>query len=76
MLINGKMQSIAVQHNVLSYQRVDANETLLIVLNLSHEPAQVDVSGIILKSTHGDREGEQFAHATILRPAEGLILKA
>jgi hypothetical protein len=48
---------------------------LLILLNLSHEPVQVDASGIILKSTHGDREGEHIAHCTALRPAEGLILK-
>jgi hypothetical protein len=51
------MQSIAAHDNVLRYQRVDANEALLILLNLSHEPVQVDASGIILKSIHGDREG-------------------
>src|ERR1017187_1073826 len=74
-LIDGKMQSIAAQDNVLRCQRVDANETLLILLNLSHEPVQVDDRGIILKSTHGDREGEHIAHSTALRPAAGLILK-
>ncbi|MDP9049150.1 MAG: alpha-amylase family glycosyl hydrolase [Acidobacteriota bacterium] len=74
-LIDGKMQSIAAHDNVLRYQRVDANETLLILLNLSHEPVHVDVSGIALKSTHGDREGEHIVHSTALRPAEGLILK-
>jgi alpha-glucosidase len=74
-LIDGKMQSIEAHDNILRYQRVDANETLLILLNLSHEPVQVDASGIILKSTHGDREGEHIAHCTALRPAEGLILK-
>ena len=74
-LIDGKMQSIAAHDNVLRYQRVDANETLLILLNLSHEPVLVDARGIILKSTHGDREGEHIAHSTALRPAAGLILK-
>jgi alpha-glucosidase len=73
-LIDGKMQSIAAHDNVLRYQRVGANETLLILLNPSHKPVQVDTSGIILKSTHGDREGEHIAHSTALRPAEGLIL--
>jgi alpha-glucosidase len=50
-------------------------KTLLILLNLSHEPVQVDASGIILKSTHGDREGEHVLQSTTLRPAEGLILE-
>jgi hypothetical protein len=68
-LIDGKMLSIAAHDNVLRYQRVDANETLLILLNLSHEPVQVDASGIILKSTHGDREGGHIAHCTALRSA-------
>ena len=74
-LIDGKVQSIAAHDNVLRYQRVGANETLLILLNLSYEPVQVDASGIILKSTHGDREGEPVAEFTTLRPAEGLILR-
>jgi len=73
-LIDGKMQSISTHDNALRYQRVDANEVLLILLNLSHEPVQVDASGIILKSNHGDREGEHIAHSTVLRPAECLIL--
>jgi alpha-glucosidase len=74
-LIDGKMQSIAAHDNVLRYQRVDVNETLLILLNLSHEPVEIDASGIILKSTHGNREGEHITHSAVLRPAEGLILK-
>jgi alpha-glucosidase len=74
-LIDGTMESIAAHDSVLRYERVDTNETLLILLNLSHQPVQVDASGIILKSTHGDREGEDITHSTALRPAEGLILK-
>ena len=74
-LIDGKMQSIAAHNNVLRYQRVDANATLLILLNLSHEQVKVDAGGVILKSTHGDRKGENITHFTFLRPAEGLILK-
>jgi alpha-glucosidase len=74
-LVDGRIQSIAAQDNVLRYQRNGANETLLILLNLSHEPIQVDGSGIILKSTHGGRDGKYVAESTTLRPAEALILK-
>jgi len=74
-LVGGTMQSIAAHDNVLRYQRAGGSETLLILLNLSHEAVQVDAGGIILKSTHGDREGERVVQSTTLRPAEGLILK-
>jgi len=74
-LIDGKMQSVAAHDSVLRYQRVGTDETLLILLNLSHEPVEIDANGIILKSTHGDREGENIVHSTALRPSEGLILR-
>jgi alpha-glucosidase len=74
-LVEGRMQSIAAHNNVLRYQRACVNETLLILLNLSHEPVQIDASGAVIMSTHGDREGEVIAQATTLRPAEGLILR-
>jgi alpha-glucosidase len=74
-LIDGKMQSIGAHESVLSYQRAGEEETLLILLNLGHEPVQVDGSGIVLKSTYGDREGELPGRSTLVRAAEGLILK-
>jgi alpha-glucosidase len=74
-LIDGKVESIAASNNVLRYQRVGADETLLILLNLSHEPVEVDAAGIILKSTHANRTAEPIPHSTTLHPAEALILK-
>jgi alpha-glucosidase len=74
-LIDGKVQSITALDNVLRYQRVSPDETLLVLLNLSHEPVQVNASGSILKSTHGDRNGERIDPSTTLRPAEGLIIE-
>ncbi|HEV2644971.1 MAG TPA: alpha-amylase family glycosyl hydrolase [Acidobacteriaceae bacterium] len=74
-LIDGELQSVAAHDNILSYRRVGESETLLILLNLGHEAVEVGASGTILKSTHGDREGQHLAESTTLRPAEGLILE-
>ena len=73
-LVDGRMQAIAAHDNVLSYQRVSPTESLQILLNLGHAPAQVEADGVILKSTCPGRDGSPIAQSIELAPAEGLIL--
>jgi alpha-glucosidase len=49
----------------------------LILLNLSAVPQTVDLPGPgrVLLSTHLDREDDSLAGSTILRPAEGLVIR-
>ena len=74
-LVDGRMQSVAAQDNVLRYKRAGESDLLLVLLNLGHTPAQVDAGiGVILKSTCGDRESERVNHSVELRAEEGLII--
>jgi alpha-glucosidase len=75
-LIDGKMQSVGVEGQILRYERVNESEHLLILLNLGHHSAQVRATGgVILKSTGGDRGGERVESLISLKSDEGLIVE-
>ncbi|HEY4379095.1 MAG TPA: alpha-amylase family glycosyl hydrolase [Acidobacteriaceae bacterium] len=74
-LIDGKLQSILPDGSVLRYQRVGPTESLEVILNLGHSPAQVEAAGLVLKSTCPGREGEHITGSIELRAAEGLLLR-
>ena len=74
-LTAGDMENLAVQGDVLAYERCFDQERLAIFLNTRHDSQQVGArAGRILLSTSLDREGEVVAAALDLRPAEGVIV--
>jgi alpha-glucosidase len=77
-LIDGGMQSIAATGNILRYLRTNEEESLLILLNLSHDPTPMELSdlpaGTILRSTRPRTPGERVGPPIALQPAEGLLI--
>jgi alpha-glucosidase len=75
-LVDGKMRAITAEGSVLRYQRASDAETLLIVLNFSHEEAQATTRpGRIIHSTHPRRSaGGRIGSTLTLQPAEGLMI--
>jgi alpha-glucosidase len=77
-LIDSGMQSISASGSILRYQRANSEEALLIVLNLSHEPAAAELQdmpgGTILRSTCVRADGERVGSALTLQAAEGLTI--
>jgi hypothetical protein len=60
----------------LRYERRQEEERILVLLNLSHESAQVShPPGRLLLSTHLDRAGEESSQGTWLRADEGIIVQ-
>jgi hypothetical protein len=61
--------------NVLQYERTGTEGRLLVVLNMVAEPTEIDVmAGMVLASTHLDREGAKVGGSMELRAAEGLVI--
>ena len=75
-LVSGKLQFITADHHLLSFQRVGQKERLLVLLNLGHDPARVELGdGTVLTSTYLDRE-EQLVHGAFdIRGAEGIVFR-
>jgi alpha-glucosidase len=75
-LVDGTMRAIAAEGHVLRYQRSSDAETLLALLNFSHEEAQATtLPGRIVHSTHANRiGGDRIGASLTLQPAEGLIV--
>ena len=74
-LVEGKLQGVAADGNVLRYERSAGKGRLLVVLNMSAEPAHIaSGKGTILISTHLDREQESISNEVELRAAEGLVI--
>jgi alpha-glucosidase len=70
---------VAMDGDVLAYERRHGAERVLVLLNLGHEahrvPLPADASrGRILLSTLLDREGEEAGSQVDLRPDEGLLV--
>jgi len=73
--VSGKLENVAAERNVLLYERSTDRERVLVVLNMGSEPAQVrSKAGVVLASTHLDREGTKIGDQVELRAGEGLIL--
>jgi alpha-glucosidase len=76
----GSYQPIVAGGDLLVYVRSEAEERLLIALNLGPDPASFDITagslhGQVLLSSYGDREGAIVEDSIDLRPAEGLIIR-
>jgi alpha-glucosidase len=64
--------------NVMEYERREAGDRLLIVLNFGHERESTPVHGIggkVLLSTCLDRAGQTITDRYDLRPNEGVIIE-
>jgi alpha-glucosidase len=75
-LIDGKIEDLAAEGNVLRFRRTGASQRLEVLLNLNHEPAAAAVQqGTIVLSTCLDKEGEPVGGTIHLRPAEAVVLR-
>jgi alpha-glucosidase len=76
-LQTGIYRNLWCDDHILAYSRTVENESLLMVLNLTDQPAQFELStlcGTVRLSTHLDREGEEIRSLLSLRTNEGLII--
>lgn len=78
-LATGSYARVSSVSTVLAYTREEAGRTLLVALNLAHEPSlverpQAERAGRILLSTHLDREREEAGRLLSLRADEGLVI--
>ena len=75
-LIQGAIDAVEVEGNILKYERCQGNERLAIALNFAHDSAQVSYSpGQLVVSTHLDRMGEEVGQSISLRANEGIIVE-
>jgi alpha-glucosidase len=79
-LVSGAYVPLAAQGELLLYKRQDGEGSLLIALNLGHEPVSVrsdsiGLGGEILLSTSMDRGGEAIGETLELRGNEGVIVR-
>ncbi len=63
-----------VPEGVYAYERSGAGERVVVCLNFTSEPRQVDAGGEVLLSTHLDRAGAEPGPLT-LRPDEGVVVR-
>jgi len=74
-LVDGRMQSVTADQNVLRYERRGEEDRVVILLNMSADSVQVAVeSKTILVSTHFDRDGQKVSSTVDMRGAEGLVI--
>lgn len=72
-LADGKIQGVRAENNVLRFERTNSKERILVLLNMTNQPAHVEaVAGTIILSTSSDRIGA--TPGTFLDSAEGLIV--
>ena len=71
----GKLSSIKAENGVLRYRRIGHHDRILVVLNMSADPATIAIeSGSVLLSTCFDREGKTLHETVDLKSGEGLVL--
>src|SRR4051812_40191518 len=78
-LVSGAYVPLAAEGDLVLYKRQDQEGSLLIALNLGHQPISVrsdsiGLSGEILLSTLMDRDGEAIGETLDLRGNEGVIV--
>jgi alpha-glucosidase len=74
-LIRGSLQALAVESEVLRFQRVEEQDRILVLLNMGHVPMQVEIEpGCVLASTFFDREGKRVSGTVALEGAEGVVI--
>jgi alpha-glucosidase len=76
----GDYRPMAATGDLLLFQRALGRERFVVALNLGAEPVELDfakgeVSGRLVLSTHGDRDGESVVDALALRDNEGAVIE-
>jgi alpha-glucosidase len=75
----GSLQLLPGTDKVLAYERLHADERMVVALNLSHVEARLDLPdglrSTVRLSTVAGREGERMGGATRLLPDEALVLE-
>jgi alpha-glucosidase len=76
----GSYKPIAATGDLLLFVRQEADERILVALNLGDQPALVEIAngsiaGKLLLSTYGDRVGERVRGSLDLRADEGIVLQ-
>ncbi|WP_398464666.1 alpha-amylase family glycosyl hydrolase [Tardiphaga sp.] len=75
-LVFGNYDPVETQDAVLAYRRSYDNQSILIALNFTGEPASLHIgAGEVLISTELDREGENVPGPLELRGNEGVIVR-
>jgi alpha-glucosidase len=75
-LTQGSIKSVAVQGNVLTHERCQANERIVILLNLSNQSVRVSQPvGRLLVSTYLDCAGKNEGKSLLLRANEGIVVQ-
>ena len=76
-LTHGSIDAVTVQGNILTYERRQGDQRLVIALNLAHARARVLSlpPGRLLLSTDLDRAGEDVGASASLRADEGIIIQ-
>ena len=73
----GRYEPLRSTNDILRFERSYQGETLLIAVNLVHEPRKLDGSqqSTLLLSTEIDRDEVDVAASVLLRADEGVILR-
>ena len=78
MLLGGAHTPVVRERPVLAYRREGDGRTLMIVLNLGHEPRRCELErgrgGHVLLSTSMERVDERTSDAIDLGPDEGIVV--
>lgn len=75
-LLDGDYIEVAAAAQVLAYERRALGQRLLIMLNLTAEPATTVVqAGIVLLATHGRTNGERLEGEVTLLPHQGVLMR-
>jgi alpha-glucosidase len=73
-LVDAPVVGLQAADSILRYERRSSSDILMVLLNLSAEPQQIDsCEGDVLLSTHLDRRGTLNGHSSMLRANEGII---
>ncbi|MCU1500517.1 MAG: Maltodextrin glucosidase, partial [Acidimicrobiales bacterium] len=77
-LHSGDYTPLRSTNDIIAYERFTGNEKFLIALNLTHEPRRIAgiCKGEVVMSTILDRKGWSIMPHHLLRPDEGIVVKA
>jgi alpha-glucosidase len=75
-LNSGRIEGVAGNGRILSYERVDDEQRFAILLNFNQSDQEAPTAaGHIVASTHMDRDGEVVESRVSLRPFEGVVIR-
>jgi alpha-glucosidase len=74
-LVNGTLDGVSAENNVLRYLRSGDEEHIVVMLNMGMDTVRTEIQiGAVLASTQLDRDREQVSGSIDLRAGEGLVV--